>query len=58
MDGSITEISVSNQLLTWDEAFNYTAQRSILNADMIKHGETLLNYTYISKTKLTELIKK
>ena len=40
MDGPISEISIANNLLTWDEAFNYTAQISILNADIIKQGKT------------------
>ena len=38
-DGSITEISIATNLLTCDEAFNYTAQRSILDADIIKQCE-------------------
>ena len=42
MYGSITEISIANNLITWDEASNYTDQRSILDADIIKHCSWLM----------------
>ena len=54
MDGSITEISASTQLLTWDEACNYTAQRSILDADIIKQGVKSLNDNNVSKVELAD----
>ena len=54
MDGSITEIRIANNLLTWDEAFNYTAQKSILNADIIKQRENPLTDIYVNKPELTE----
>ncbi len=54
MDGSITEITVSNQFLTWGECFNYTASRSILSADVFKENSKLLKETYLSKAEMSE----
>ncbi len=55
IDGSITEITVSNQLLTWDECFNYTASRSILSGDAIKENNNLLKDVYFSKSEMSKI---
>ena len=38
MTGSIADISISNKLITWNEAFNYLKEKSILNSDIVKVG--------------------
>ena len=32
LDGSITDITVSNQLSTWDQAFNYEQTRNVVDS--------------------------
>ena len=53
INGSITDITVSNQLLTWDQCFNYTTSRNVVDADIVRQGGSDLNDTYTTNIQLS-----